>query len=142
MSSDELIEQLKLFGAEGTVSNPVALIREAVVELTRLRNDVKFYREWSNELAMNIPEEHDNDVAQEAIISKWAKDMAAGPPIKPPVVFGLYETVDIGTRSSLRAVTFSQLTAEQWVAENDPQKTWETRSFRELSVWTGREAKP
>jgi len=56
-----------------------------------------------------------------------------------PVVFGLYETINIGTGKSLRAVTFSREAAEQWVAENDSQKTWETRSYHQLAVWTGRE---
>lgn len=57
----------------------------------------------------------------------------------PPLVFGLYGTSNIGTSTSLRAVTFSQKAAQQWVAENDSQKTWETRSYRQLAVWTGRE---
>lgn len=57
----------------------------------------------------------------------------------PPLVFGLYETTNIGTSTSLRAVTFSKEAAEQWVAENDQRKTWETRSYRQLAVWTGRE---
>lgn len=56
-----------------------------------------------------------------------------------PVVFGLYETTNIGTGSALRAVTFSKDAADQWVAENDPQKTWETRSYTEVAVWTGRD---
>ncbi|OBY33429.1 hypothetical protein [Mycolicibacter kumamotonensis] len=50
---------------------------QAVREVERLQSDLSFYREWSNELTQYIPEEFDDDIAQEAIISNWAKFVSA-----------------------------------------------------------------
>ncbi|MFV8173772.1 hypothetical protein [Mycolicibacterium peregrinum] len=48
------------------------LVPELVAEVESLRDDLRFYREWSNDLTQYIPEEFDDDIAQEAIISHWA----------------------------------------------------------------------
>ena len=50
---------------------------ELRAEVERLRSDLDFYQEWSNDLAQYIPEEFDDDIAQEAIIENWAKFVSA-----------------------------------------------------------------
>ena len=53
------------------------LVPDLVAEVERLRDDLDFYSEWSNDLTRHIPEEFDDDIAQEAIISHWASSISS-----------------------------------------------------------------
>lgn len=53
------------------------LVPELVAEVEQVRDDLTFYREWSNDLTQYIPEEFDDDIAQEAIISHWANSVSS-----------------------------------------------------------------
>lgn len=51
-----------------------------------------------------------------------------------PSIIGLYETSNIGSSVNLRGVCMEESFALTWVAENDPQKTWESRHFRRIPL--------
>lgn len=51
-----------------------------------------------------------------------------------PSVIGLYETSNIGSAVNLRGVCFDESFAKVWVAENEPQKTWESRHYRSIPL--------
>lgn len=51
-----------------------------------------------------------------------------------PAVIGLYETSNIGSSVNLRGVCMDESFAQSWVAENDQQKTWETRHYRSIPL--------
>lgn len=53
------------------------LVGELADEVEQLRGDLDFYRGWSNDLTQYIPEEFDDDIAQEAIISHWASSVSS-----------------------------------------------------------------
>ncbi len=49
-------------------------------------------------------------------------------------MIGLYETSNIGSSVNLRGVCADESFAQAWVAENDSQKTWESRSYRSIPL--------
>ena len=51
-----------------------------------------------------------------------------------PSVIGLYETSNIGSSVNLRGVCMDEPFARAWVAENNPQKTWESRHYRSIPL--------
>jgi hypothetical protein len=51
-----------------------------------------------------------------------------------PTMVALYETSNIGTSSNLRGVCLDEEFARQWVEENDPSKSWESRHYHRIPL--------
>lgn len=78
---DELTTVLAAAGYPNP-GTPAEAVTMLLGELAAARNSLRSerdetdgYRDWSNELTAAIPEHFEDDVAQEAIISRWLADL-------------------------------------------------------------------